>query len=662
MAKIRILPNAEFAESLRDKFAAAEERLQKVKTEIEACRCVYQGINQFYSGGLDAGLLTNYLFSPATSEAQELAFEGLDLIRAILFLHSKFCISEPVVTATPLNQDTANVRAAESAQNYIPYLRKHTNLADKLERGPYLDTVVDGSGVFYIGWDTDAGEGPIGDLPEDPEELMTVDIKMEGDLDFRPVAIDKFYIDAAAEAFEMAEHCFEELEMPIEKLLFKCNEDWQQELIIQQAKNSQPSFADKEDPKNKRIIKVYEYWEKGTPWNGFLGCYCLFIDPKNPKILKRKGHPYGHRKLPFALTTDIDIPRNPYGMSRIVYAYQVQKSIDMLISMILDNAQLHGTAKFLYPEGSVSDDAFNNSAATGIPYNPSTGSKPDWFRPASVTPDAWKGVEMLRQYIWDVYGMSEFSQGKIPRELSSYAVQLSLETDDKFRIRMFNKKKAFLRDIYVQGLELTKQFMNDARKLRITGVEGRSDSVYFSASDLIGDYDLDVDYGQYIPVDPAARKQQLLEFVKNGFYEKAGGDMKKLATLLVDGSMLNVKSAFENAVKRQQTENDKMTSGQDVAIKPWDNDEAHLAAIDEFTSTETFEKLPPEIQGKIWKHGEEHTNRLAEKLAKSQAGAGGGGEEPGAPGALPPEEPPAPVRPRATLNPVGMAQPNAPVS
>lgn len=659
MAKLRILTDDELIETLRDQFNEARERLDKVKVELEASRGIYQGISKYSAGGLDTGLLTNYLFQQPDESTTEMAMEGLDLTKAILFLHSKMCISDPVVTATPLNSDPSNKRAAECAQLYIPYYRKHTEMQEVMEAGVYLNTVVDGNGVLFTGWDTDGGEMPINDNPED--------IKMEGDYDLRSVMVDRFYIDASAMMFKDADHVFEEMDVPTDRLLFKYGEKPEVVEQILTHRRQMEAQMNSSDKRPKNTVKVYEYWLRGRPWNGFEGMRVVFIDPANPKILERGPNPLKHKKLPYSMLTDIDIPGNPYGMSRIVYAYQVQKGIDMLISMIMDNIQLHGVAKFMYPEGSISDDALKNSADLGIPFNPSTGGKIDWFRPAQVTADVWKAYDIMKGYINNIFGMNEFSQGQIPRELSSYAVQLAMEMDDKYRIRLFNKKKNFLRDAYVKGLEVTKQYMTEVRKLSIVGVEGFKDSEYFSSTKLVGDYDLDVDYGQYIPVDPAARKQQMLEFVKSGFFEKAGGNMKKLATLLVDGSMLDLKNTLEASYKRQQKEIDQIIKGDNVAVEKWDDDAAHLEAINDYTTTETFEVLPREIQDAIWAHGEEHTTKLATQLAQQgpQAGAapgapGGapGGMPPppgGAPGGMPPPpgevKPPAPPAPGAVPTP-----------
>jgi hypothetical protein len=350
-------------------------------------------------------------------------------------------------------------------------------------------------------------------------------------------------------------------------------------------------------------------------------------------MLFRGPLPFKHKRLPYSIVTDIDIPDNVMGMSRIIYAYQVQMCINNLITMVMNNASLFGTAKYLSPEGSLSDDMENDPSVIGT-FNPASGGKPEFFRPVNVTPDVWKGYDILKQFINNIYGMNEFSQGQIPRELSSYAVQLALEMDDKYRIRLFNKKKLFLKNIYEILLSVTSEYMTESRRLHVSGVEAFQDDEFFKSSMIVGDYDLCVEYGAYIPVDPAARKQQILEFIKSGFFEKAGGDMKKAGALLIDGSMIDVRDTLGQSRRRQQAEITKLIKGEKVNVEPWDKDEDHAAEIEDFANSAEFELLDREIQMAIWDHGEAHVQALAEKIAKGQAPGGEGGE--GGPEGAPP--------------------------
>jgi hypothetical protein len=644
MAKIRILGNDELVESLTTKFRESEEKHKRIRLEWDACKSIYQGVNLQNQGGLDTGLVTSAVFAPSETSQEPIIFQGLELVKANLFLHAKLCITDPVVTARPRNQDPKSERAAQNAELYLPWMSQHTSMQEVVEFGAYLNCTVLGTGITYYGWDSNGGEYPLTEIPDNIESLKDFDFKMEGDLDLEDVNPYDFRIDGNAKSWRTAQHCFWANDVPIEEALFRFTDEEAQELLQSEYRNCTDSTQGSAKEERKGTIRIWEYWEKGMPWNGMLGMHVYFIDSTSPKILLREAHPYRHKKLPFAVMTDVDIPDNPWGMSRIIYAHQCQKSIDMLMGLFLNNTSLFGGVRMMMAEGSMNEDSINNDTATVDYYNGASGQKPEYFRPVPVTSDVWRGYTLMKTAIDNLYGMSEFSQGQIPRELSSFAVQLALEMDDKYRVRLFNKKKQYLKDIYLQGLDLTQQFMTEPRKLSVTGVEGWKDGEYFSSAVLNGDYEIMVDYGQYIPVDPAARKQQILEFLKSGFYEKAGGNMQKIAKLLVDGTMLDVKDMFERATKIQEREIDSIIEGKDVPVMKWDKDEAHISAIDDFTSTETFRSLDPEIQEAIWQHGQAHTDALAQKMAQSGGGSPGGGAPAAggpqtAPGGLPPAGP-----------------------
>lgn len=625
MSKLRILTDEEFAKSLGNKFKASKEKHDKLKVEFEIAEMAYQCVNDKSRGGLDTGGATQVLFASQDAAQEPMPMiEGLDVIKAVLFLHSKLCISDPVVTAIPKKQDMSTKLAARRAEGYLKYAKDRTNLQETVESGPYTNVSIYGNGILFNGWDPDGGEFPLEMIPDDADP-NNLEIKMEGDYDTRNVSPKKWFPGATATSFDKLDDCFEEMEASVEESFYKFPSEEQQNILRQSLQGG--SGMNSSEKENKHVITLYHYWERGRPWNGFLGCHAVFVNPESPKILFRGPNPFKHKKLPYSLFTDIDIPDNVMGMSRIIYAYQVQVCINNLITMIMNNASLFGTAKYMAPEGGISEDQDNDPAVIGT-YNPANGGKPEFFRPVNVTPDVWKAYDILKRYIDNIYGMNEFSQGQIPRELSSYAVQLALEMDDKYRIRLFNKKKLFLKDVYLKYLAVTQQYMTDSRRLFISGIEEFQDDEFFQASMLKGDYDLSVEYGVYIPVDPAAKKQQILEFIKTGFFEKAGGDMKKAAALLIDGSMLDVRDAVAQSRRRQQAEITRIIKGEKINVEPWDRDEDHAAEIEDFCGTAMFEALDKSVQKAIWDHGEAHVQALAEKIAK-----GGQGVPPGAPGA-----------------------------
>jgi hypothetical protein len=636
MAKLVQLNDDQLKENLKNKLEDCNARLDSLRKELEISRRVYQNISLAPPAGLDSGLMTQHLGPSQDAALEELVIAGLELGKCLHFLHSKLCVSDPLVTSKSANMDIKNKRASEVCELFISHFKEHVELQERLEAGPYLDIVVDGNGVLFNGWDTDGGSAPI-----KPATADDPTIKMEGDFDVRTVPVDKFYIDAAAKHYMDAKYVFEEQDADVDQLCFKFPDKVElfQKYVTKQKEDvtqfGQTSTYDKDQEKNLSTLKIFHYWEKGLPSNGFLGAWIIFIDHKDPQVFYRGPNPFEHKQIPYDLITDIDIPSSPYGMSRIVYAIQLQQSINTLLSQIMDNIALHGSIKLAMPEGSVSADALKNSADAPITYNPASGGKIEYLRPAAVTTDVWRFYDLLKLAMENFYGMNEFSQGNIPRELSSFAVQLALEMDDKYRIRLFNKKKRFLRKIYLKGLSNAKQFVHEKRKLKIVGSEQAPKLEYYSAADLNGDYDISVDFGSYLPVDPAARKQQIIELFKSGVYEKAGGNVRKLVKLLVDGDLLDARYETDKSIEIQNAEIDRIIDGEEIGLNEWDDHESHAGAINDFCRTQFFENLGAELKAKIWEHGKAHIDELAKKMAETEANQGQGGQGQG--GQQPPQ-------------------------
>jgi hypothetical protein len=240
--------------------------------------------------------------------------------------------------------------------------------------------------------------------------------------------------------------------------------------------------------------------------------------------------------------------------------------------------------------------------------------------------------------IQSIFGMNEFSQGQVNRELASYAVQLAIETDDKFRVRLFNKKKRVIIGIYLKSLSRCREFMTQDHTISILGLENYSSMAYFKSADITDNFRIDMDYGNYLPPDPTAKKNQVMELLKTGVLEKAGLDMKKVISVLVDGDMLDVKDLAEGARNVQEDEINRILIGEEVQVTSYQTHEEHLAVMAEFMNSLEFEALPVQVKQKILDHKQGHVQKLAALKAAAQPppGAGPGGAPGGPAGAPPP--------------------------
>lgn len=654
MAKVIEKTPGDWSTELADKLHDGKARLQRMAVEWSSCRSQAQGIINKGTGGIDASMVSALLASQTQATTEEAYLDSLKLLNLAHGLHAKLCISEPAVTVKPYNRDFENLTAADVAQTVVEHIRESTCLKPVLEKGIYMNCAQLGTGVIYTGWNKEAGR-----VISDAEAIQKAkaegrlaeeELLMEGDYEFRNVAPDNFIIDDNSTDFEVdADWCMERRRVPLQRAMWALPEhkEFLKDLADKVQKDQTQTQKQKQSYESKRrhdAIEMWEYWEKAQPWNGMDGKYVLFVEcgEAEVKVLREGPNPFDHKQLPFAVLTDVDVEDDPYGLSRTVLGLPVLEAVNQMLMQVMANIELHGNIRLLWPEDGTSDDVSSNHPAIRIPYNSALGEKPHYLQPANVTTDIWRLHTLLMAELDQLYSSTEFDRGEINRELSSFAVTTAIERSESKMIRLFSKKKLFVKRVYSQCLSNTKQYATELRMFKVTGSEESHSLEFFEGADLAGEYGVYVDFGMYMPIDPAARKNQIIELFKTGIFEKAGGNMQKLLSILIDGDLLDVQDLFEQARRTQREEIMRLINGDPAPVQPYHEHLSHYAELAEFTQKKYFENLPDDAKARILEHMEKHKTEAAKIQAAAQKpptppGAPGGGAEGG--GAVPPPPP-----------------------
>jgi hypothetical protein len=622
MAKLRSITDDELKAHLHYEMKFNRERMKSLESEWFVADNIYQSvIGRLSEGGVDADTAIRELFQRNMPAEDKPILNSTALARAMMFLHSKLCITEPTVVVRPFRRDWDTKQSAELAQLWCEHIREATNLQEILESGPYLNTVTKGMGIVYIGWNHDGGE-PL-DVPDNLQPGQ--EFQMSGDFALRSVSPKNFYIDSTAKYYKDAECVIEKCDnISASRFMYEFNRpDILDKMLSDRGGSGDGYRVEDGKKKSNNSVTVYYYWEKALPWNGLLGSHVIFVEigdePGDIEILYRGENPLQHRQLPYAVMSDLDIDENPYGMSRAIHCAHHLDILNLFLSMVIENIEINGIPRVMAPEGSTDDALQVADLAKIVHYNPASGGQVYHLKPSPITTDVWRLVEILTKEIDSVYGQGEFSKGEIPRELSSYAVQLGIEMDDKFRIRLFNKKRMFLKTIYSQSLSNAQQYCKEPRKLQVSGFKSKHKYAYFNATDTIGEHGVYVEYGKYMPIDPSARKQMVLEMINSGAYEKAGGNPRKLFKVLLDGDMFDLTEVFENAVDIQNSEIvDIIENNRQVDVQPWHEHTAHMEALQDLFAEALFEELPSEVKTRLWEHYTTHETQFAEQAAAAQ--------------------------------------------
>ena len=647
--KVRELNLSEFGKLVKDRYRAGVDSTKKLKNEFDTANATYQMVNKgsLANEGSDSNLArfiqelegSAHLPEGAKGAAQIMGAESL---YGALFLHSKLCVTDPSSHCSPNTNDYEDMMAAKYGTLFLKYLDNHLSLANVIESTIYLDTCIYGNGILFAGWNSNKGQ-----LKSYDKE--TGEIEMEGDFELRRVSPYNFIPQPHCTSLDEAEWAFEKHEVSVEELCFTYPDKATQIRAFHEQNEqtrraeSDGSYTSYSADERRETITVLEYWEKALPWNAMHGRHALFLtreessSNKEPvmKCIHLESNPYEHGGLPFAMLSDIDVAGSLWGLARLVLCQPMQETIDRILSIVYDNSELHGQIHLVVPDGTHNPDNLQTDDPTHVfKFNAAmaNGQKPMQMQPSTVSGDFWQQYTIYKDQISSIYGAGEFSTGEINRELSGFAVLTAIDADDKFRVRLFNKKVHMLKSLYSKLLSVGQQFMDEERTLSVSGQERIATAQMFRVSELKGNYDIHVGFGRYLPNDPSAAKEYMFQLLQTGLFQEAGGDPKKLLSLLLDGNLVELQNYQDGARAVQEHEIVRMLNGEQMPVYEYQSHEEHLAALNETMNTSFFESLPQGIKEVFESHSKAHVEILA-KLSAA-ADAGGGGEEP-----MPEEQP-----------------------
>jgi hypothetical protein len=562
------------------------------------------------------------------------------------YIHAQMSANPPSVTPRPTSADHKDRRSADVADDMVVYLRRHYKLQDRVDLTS-LQTLAYGSGFFKTAQDPLAGE-----VLEIDEQAGT--LVMSGDLLLRPLLIWDVALDPVAQHEDDLRFWFQRHMMSVDEAKFRFPE-YADELDRYVEKSGRTAFWDKDADGSTATqrVAIWEYIEKGMPINGMAGRR-MFLLESGKALSPVQPNPNPDAELGLHTLTDIDVPGQVYGKTFVDYIRRLQDVLNRLDSTVLDNVQAHGVVRMVTYDASETQDGLPSNAGWQIVNLKGTAAqKPDFINPPTLMPDLYKFREQLLAAMSELAGVNDSMFGQVKREMSGFSMQTAIDAGNMVRRRLFNKYKNFVEGIYRSALGLIKENWSDARKILVTGQEGAMSVAYYSGADIAGGFDLDVEYGASFSLDPASRREEIMQIMP--MLKEAGYSMKQILGMLRLNDIGGLFDMAEVASRRQLEIFDEMISkyeesGVPVYIKPEDLEEHQgmLAAAYEFRMSMAFKVLPRELRLLIDQHIKDREQLAAKAAAPGAAGASAGpaapagalpalglGPQPGAPEALP---------------------------
>lgn len=527
----------------------------------------------------------------------------------IRFLHSQLSANPPSAEAKPTSSDPEDKRSADAADRILRHIRKDKKMQEVVDQAT-LKTLKKSIGWVKVFWNPDKGE--IYDFNEETREVT-----MEGDLDVYSPATEDVWIDPDATRWEEIKYTFERLRLREDEAIFRFPES--ATIIKERLSKKRSNKADIKDDNESYapMLEVYEYYEKGLPVNGGIGMRAYVLDDGTLLEMPTKN-PHVNAGLPLKALTYIDREESLYCQSVVEYVAPLQDTLNRIDSSILDNIRAHGIVRMVLPagaeveDGSISTDAFDYIKSTG-------NQAPHFMNTPQLMPDIWRHRESLMQGIQDIVGINDSMMGIQRREQSAVSQQTSIESGTAIHRRLFVKYSMFVEEIYMDCLGLVQENWDTPRTVKVVGKEKAFDVADFRGADIAGGYDLIVDYGTSLPIDPTARREFLL--LNMPMFKEAGVSAKELLKLMKLNDVGGAFDRVELAADRQKEVFEEMEmhfkKGKPIYIPP-EEGEDHLSRLDyarTYVETSEFKYLPEDLKGLIRQHIKDRKQLAAAEVA-----------------------------------------------
>jgi hypothetical protein len=558
-----------------------------------------------------------------------------EIFKYIRFWHSQMSANPPSVIVRPTSSEPGDRRKADAADRIQKHLRKKFEIQEMSDERNH-NTLIYGTGYSKVVWDKDAGE--MTDFDEN-----TLDAKMTGEHAIYAPDVEHVWLDPDAARRKDLRYHFERHLVPLEEACFKWPEHAEHLTESITSKDSRDwakaiNYESQSDKTGK--VEIIEYYEKGMPVNGMKGRHAWFLP--DGTLLDYGTNPHFEHKLPIKVLTYIDVPGQVYGKSVVGYTARIQDMLQRMDSAALDAIQAHGVVRMaLHESTDIEDEALSNSNWDYIKYGGST--PPHFISPMQLPPDIWKLRDVWVNAIRELFGINDSMMGIQKREQSAVSQQTSIESGTMIHRRLFTKFALVTEEEFRDMLGLAKDHWDQPRHVKVLGEEKAFEAADFIGADITGGYDLDVEYGTSLPLDPNMAREQLMLLMPA--LKEAGVSMKDILRRFRLNEVESTLDIMDLASDRQREIFEEMIAkveegvAEYIAPKELEEHQGMLEYAYVYVMTSEYKYLNPEAQALIEQHIREREQLIAQQAAPQPAGPGVQAlpGSPGVSGAMTPE-------------------------
>jgi hypothetical protein len=525
----------------------------------------------------------------------------------IRLLHSMLIQNEPIVTVSPANATAESKEAASGGDMVVRYSRRKYDVQAHVS-SLVLNTLIYGIGNLRVDWNPLLGE--IASVDEKGENVT-----MDGDADLRVVEPYNYLIISSSNEMK-------DIYGYVERIYMEKDEaqavypDFYEEFENSQDTVSYDVSSNKQKKEAGKVC-IFEYLEKGRAFNANLGRRVVFLE--NGTILDQGDNPYDHKQIPCTFFTDIDVPDTLYPLSIIDMLRDPQKQVNDIMSRLLENVKLYSKIFLLVDRNAgLNEDAYTNDPTVPVEYNGVEGRPPSPMSPPSLPSFVFDAYSMLVDMMQHIAGIRDFSRGQMTKAVSGFTANLMIEADNKVHLQVHEKYKKSIKDIYGFILKMYQQYKTEEELITILNEDNDIETEAFKGANLNGGFDVEVDYGTTLPVDPASRRDLVREIATYAQQMGVPVDGNKVLDLMKLGDVIGSYDINKSAAKVQTREVKQMIDTHEYIKIDYDaqNHMGHYTNMQDYMNSGDYENLD-DIQKQLLK---DHSNKHMWAFTMQQQG------------------------------------------
>lgn len=325
--------------------------------------------------------------------------------------------------------------------------------------------------------------------------------------------------------------------------------------------------------------------------------------------------PFFHdfKKNPYPCVDFVDFPQvgQYWGTTIAAQVVQPQREYNLYHSKLAEHQRLMPHPKLItYKQHGLQPGVWTADAGEVIVANwiPGLPEIKPWH-PPPISPDIWKGCEVIKKEIEDIFQIFPESEGRVGQSTSGFQTNLLQEATDAVHAPDIRAHELAIEEAAYKVRRLMKLGYAPERLLSITGKDFEPESFEFHRDDIDETADIRVQAGSALPTLKAAKTQAVMEMWTSGILGDPADPQsrQKALSMLEMGGSEEIYDSVRKDEEMAKVENKSFANGEDVADPEFfENHDVHYKSHTDDMKSMSAKARPLEVQTAERRHTIRH--------------------------------------------------------